>query len=54
MMLPDVNILVHAFRIDTPDHEKCKGWLDRTVNGEAVFGMATLVLSAMVRIVTHP
>ena len=54
MMLPDVNILVHAFRTDTPDHGKCKEWLDRTVNGEAIFAMAPLVLSGMVRIVTHP
>jgi uncharacterized protein len=53
-MLPDVNILVHAFRTDAPDHEKCRGWLEGLVNGEAAYGMAPMVLSGMVRIVTHP
>lgn len=54
MILPDVNVLVHAFRSDSSDHETCRTWLDRTVNGEARYGMAPQVLSGVVRVVTHP
>lgn len=54
MILPDVNILVHAFRSDSPDHELCRSFLDGIVNGEARYGMALQVLSGMLRIATHP
>ena len=54
MILPDVNILVHAFRVDSPEHQVCRSWLDGVVNGEACFGMAPQVLCGMIRITTHP
>ena len=54
MILPDVNILVHAFRSDTSDHGTCREWLDRVVNGESRYGMAPQVLSSVVRVTTHP
>ncbi len=54
MILPDVNILVHAFRSDSSDHGICRSWLDRVVNGDALYGMAPQVLSGLIRITTHP
>jgi toxin-antitoxin system PIN domain toxin len=54
VILPDVNILVHAFRSDSLDHPTCKAWLEGVVNGEAHFGMALQVMSGMIRITTHP
>ena len=54
MILPDVNILVHAFRSDSSDHRRCRSWLDDVVNGDARYGMAPQVLSGMIRISTHP
>jgi hypothetical protein len=54
MILPDVNVLVHAFRSDSPHHETCRAWLDRVVNGEARYGMAPQVLGSVVRVTTHP
>jgi predicted nucleic acid-binding protein len=54
MILPDVNVLVHAFRSDSPDHEVCRAWLDSVANGEARYGMAPQVLSSVVRVTTHP
>ena len=54
MILPDVNILVHAFRSDTSDHAFCRTWLDGVVNGDARYGMAPQVLSGVIRVVTHP
>ena len=54
MILPDVNILVHAFRSDASDHTVCRTWLDDIVNGDARYGTAPQVLSSVIRIVTHP
>ena len=54
MILPDANILVHAFRSDSSDHTRCKAWLDEVVNGHSRYGMSPRVLSLVVRIVTHP
>jgi toxin-antitoxin system PIN domain toxin len=54
VILPDVNVLVNAFRADTADHELCRSWLDGVVNGESRYGMSPQVLSGVVRIATHP
>ena len=54
MLLPDVNVLVHAFRADSPDHETCRPWLDDVVNGEARYGISPQVLSGVIRVTTHP
>lgn len=32
MLLPDVNILVYAYREDAPDHERFRDWLQVLVN----------------------
>lgn len=53
MILPDVNVLVHAFRTDSPDHRRCYAWLESVINGNARFGMAPQVLSGFLRVVTH-
>jgi uncharacterized protein len=54
MILPDVNVLIYAFRRDSPYHAICKPWLDRVVMADAAFGMSPLALSAVVRITTQP
>ena len=52
MILPDVNVLIHAFRQDMPQHARCKSWLDGVANGPSRFAVSNLVLSAVVRITT--
>lgn len=54
MILPDVNVLVHAFRTDASSHALCRSWLDLVVNGESRYAMSPQVLSAVVRVTTHP
>jgi uncharacterized protein len=54
VILVDVNVLVYAFRRDAPDHRRFSDWLHSLLNSDALFGMADLVLSGFVRIVTHP
>ena len=54
MILPDINILVHAFRSDSSEHKRCRSWLDGVVNGDASYGMSPQALSGVIRITTHP
>ena len=54
MILPDVNILLQAFRSDSSDHILCRSWLNGVVNGDSKFGMSPQVLSGVVRMVTNP
>ena len=54
MELPDVNVLVYARREDAVDHVRYREWLEQLINGDEAFGMADLVLSGFLRIVTHP
>jgi toxin-antitoxin system PIN domain toxin len=54
MILPDVNVLIYAFRGDVPQHAVCRTWLDRVIKGDARFGVSQSVLSSLVRITTNP
>ena len=53
MILPDVNVLIYAFRRDVPEHAICRPWLDKIITGNTRFGISPLALSALVRIVTN-
>jgi toxin-antitoxin system PIN domain toxin len=54
VILPDVNVLIYAFRKDSVRHDVCKPWLDRVVSSDAQFGLSPLTLSAVARITTNP
>lgn len=54
MLLIDVSVLVYAHREDVPEHERHRRWLEDLLDSDAAFGLADLVLSGFVRVVTHP
>ncbi len=54
MILPDVNVLIYAFRPDLPDHAAYRRWLLEVMADDAAFSAAELVLSGVVRVLTHP
>lgn len=54
MILPDVNVLVQAFREDSPRYDELRKWLEELVFSESSFGLSELVLSGFLRVVTHP
>ena len=54
MRLFDVNALVYAHRKDSPHHEACRSFLEREVNGPAMFGVTPPALSGFLRVSTHP
>ncbi|MEN8132521.1 MAG: type II toxin-antitoxin system VapC family toxin [Pseudomonadota bacterium] len=54
MLLLDVNVLVYAHREDTANHKVYLDWLESLINSDEAFGLSELVLSGVIRIVTHP
>jgi toxin-antitoxin system PIN domain toxin len=54
MILPDVNVLIYAFRKDVPQHSDSRRWLLGVVEGDAPFGVSPAALGALVRITTNP
>ena len=54
MILCDVNVLVYAFRSDVDRHGEYRGWLLERLAGAENVGVSELVLTQMVRVVTHP
>jgi uncharacterized protein len=53
MILPDVNVLIYAFRKEVPRYILCRKWLDNVVLGDERFGLSPLSLAALVRVTTN-
>lgn len=53
MILPDVNVLLYAFRADSLRHSEYRAWLTATVNGDLPFGVSPQTLASLIRISTH-
>lgn len=54
MILPDINLLIHAYNSDFPLHGSAKAWWERALNGAESVGMPWVVVLGFIRIVTHP
>ena len=54
MILPDVNVLLYAFRNDYAEHSRHRAWLESLIAGDEPFGMSPQVLAAVVRISSNP
>jgi len=52
MILPDVNVLIDAFRKDAVRHNLSNNWLNSVVDSPAPFGISRLVLVAVIRLTT--
>jgi hypothetical protein len=53
VILPDVNLIVYAHRVDEAHHEPYRAWLEELCAGPAPFALSVLVGAAFVRIVTN-
>ena len=54
LYLPDANVLIHALRKESKDHETCRRWLtDAAARGDAI-GLCEMVEAALLRIPTRP
>ncbi len=53
MILPDVNVLVHAHNADSAVHEKALRWWDACLSGSEGVGLAWAAMLGFVRITTN-
>jgi uncharacterized protein len=53
MILPDVNVLVHAHNADSAAHEKARRWWDGCLAGTEGVGLAWAAILGFVRITTN-
>lgn len=54
MLMPDVNVLVYAHRLDAVEHVAYAKWLADLVTGPEPFAMSELVMTGFLRLVTNP
>jgi len=54
VIVPDVNVLVYAARDDAVHHAAYHDWLLAAFAGQEAVGLSELVLSGVVRVLTHP
>jgi uncharacterized protein len=53
MILPDVNILVHAHHSGSSHFHKSRDWWDGVLNGEELIGLPWVTILAFIRITTN-
>ena len=54
MLLPDVNVLLAAFRPDHPHHARAGHFLEQAFLGDESIGFSNAVLASVVRLATNP
>ena len=54
MLIPDVNILVGAFRRDTPGGQQLADWLESALDSPEEVGLPETVWSGFARVATNP
>ena len=54
MILPDVNLLIHAYNTQFPPHERAKMWWEDKLGGTTGVALAWVTVLGFVRVITHP
>jgi len=52
MIVPDVNLLIHAYNVQAPEHEAARQWWESTLSGPRPVGLAWVALLGFIRIAT--
>jgi len=53
MIIPDINLLLYAYDVNSPYHKKAVAWWEECLSGTESIGLATVVIFGFVRIVTN-
>lgn len=53
MILPDVNLLLHAYNSESPVHAAARAWWEGLLNGTRPVGLAWAAILGFIRIATH-
>lgn len=54
MIVPDVNLLIHAYNVDSRVHEVARAWWEELLGEPAPVGLPWVVALGFIRITTHP
>ena len=53
MIVPDVNLLIHAYNTDSPDHSLARAWWEENLNLRRPIGLAWVALVGFIRLATN-
>ena len=53
MIVPDVNVIVHAYNAESPVHDRAREWWEETMGAAEPVGLAWSVVLGYIRITTH-
>ena len=53
MILPDINLLVHAYNTRSPDYATARGWWEELLNGTRQVGLAWVAILGFIRLTTQ-
>lgn len=53
MIVPDINLLLHAHNSESPVHAEARQWWEGLLNGTRPVGLAWVVILGFIRITTH-
>lgn len=54
MIVPDVNLLIHAYNSGSPVHARARSWWEAALSNPAPVGLPWAVVLGFIRIATHP
>jgi hypothetical protein len=52
VIVPDINLIVHAHNLESRDHAAARGWWEDCLNGREPVGLAWAVLLGFIRLTT--
>jgi toxin-antitoxin system PIN domain toxin len=53
VILPDINLLLHAYNSESPVHPAARAWWEGLLNGTLPVGLAWAAVLGFIRIATH-
>lgn len=54
MIVPDINLLIHAYNSDSGVHAEARRWWETVLSEQAPVGLAWVVMLGFIRVATHP
>lgn len=54
MIIPDINMLVHAYHRESPVHSQARAWLEECLSSARPIGWTWITILGFIRISTHP
>jgi len=53
LIVPDVNLLIHAYNSESPVHDSAREWWEGALNGTRPVGLPWVAILGFIRIATH-